>query len=217
VAQDGRVLFVLTGSSCSGKTTAARACADVPGLAVHDHDELGVPSDADLVWRQRTLQDWIERALGYQAGGVDMLLTGQSPLGEVLACPSAPELNGIAVCLLDVDDGERLRRLHARDAGRWDHAEQQSFLEWGRWHREHAADLHARPEVIITGCWLPMRWDRWRAWTNTDPRWNSTVIDTSRRTEQHTSAEIARWIRLSRAALASRTLALANGWHRSPS
>jgi hypothetical protein len=71
------VLFVLTGSSCAGKTTAARACASVPTLVVHDFDELGVPADADLVWRQRRLQDWIESALDYQPRGLDMLLTGQ--------------------------------------------------------------------------------------------------------------------------------------------
>lgn len=43
------------------------------------------------------------------------VLAGQSPLGEVLACPSAPALDGLAVCLMDVEDGERLRRLDARD------------------------------------------------------------------------------------------------------
>jgi hypothetical protein len=46
-----------------------------------------------------------------------MLLTGQAPLGEILACRSSPQLRGIAVCLLDVPDEERLRPLNHRVLG----------------------------------------------------------------------------------------------------
>jgi hypothetical protein len=83
------VLFTVAGSSCSGKTTLARACADLGRLAVHDFDEVGVPSWADVRWRHKALEEWVRRGLAYQDEGVDLLLTGQSPLGEVLACPSA--------------------------------------------------------------------------------------------------------------------------------
>jgi len=38
------MLLVLTGSSCAGKTTLARALGErVPDVVVHDHDEIGVP------------------------------------------------------------------------------------------------------------------------------------------------------------------------------
>lgn len=107
--QSGWLVLTMAGSTCSGKTTAAGHCTDVEGLAIHEFDEIGVPSTADTLWRQRSMEQWIQRIVEYQDRGVDVLLTGQSPLGEVLASPSAPRINGIAACLLDVDDRERLR------------------------------------------------------------------------------------------------------------
>jgi hypothetical protein len=187
------VLLSIAGSSCSGKTTAARACADVPGLVVHDFDEIGVPVDADVRWRQRSLERWLWRVLEYQSAGVDVLLLGQSPLGEVLACPSAPYLTGIAACLLDVADAERLRRLESRDPARWDDDARQRCLGWARWHRAHAADPRHAPEVLTTGAWPEMAWHRWSSWTSADPRWTVTVIDTTDRTVTETAGEIAHW------------------------
>ncbi|WP_431682917.1 hypothetical protein [Kitasatospora sp. KL5] len=113
------MLLKLTGSSCSGKTTLAQSAGERLGrLAVHDFDELGVPDGADRRWRNRMTEMWVRRALEYQDRGVDLLLTGQSPLGEVLASPSAPSLDGIAVCLVDVSDELRRGRLAVRDPGR---------------------------------------------------------------------------------------------------
>jgi hypothetical protein len=76
------VLLTIAGSSCSGKTTALQACAAILGLVVHDFDEIGVPSDVDTVWRLCSLEEWVQRVLRYQAGGLDVVLTGQSPLGR---------------------------------------------------------------------------------------------------------------------------------------
>ncbi|MEU4155300.1 hypothetical protein [Actinoplanes sp. NPDC026670] len=181
------MLLTVSGSSCSGKTTTVRACGPVEGLVWHDFDEIGVPGDADVVWRQRSLEGWIRRALGYQAAGLDMLLTGQSPLGEVLACPSAPELNGIAACLLDVDDEVRRQRLAQRDPGRWDAGATEAFIGWAQWQRAHAADPDHRPEVIMNGGWDQMRWAR-------PETWSVSVIDTTGRTVQESAAELRRWI-----------------------
>src|SRR5882757_8469429 len=215
VVHDRVVLFMLRGSSCSGKTTAAHACTTITGLVVHDFDEVGVPSCADLVWRQRATADWIGRAIDYQSRGLDLLLTGQSPLGEILTSPSARALDGIAVCLLDVKDRERLHRLDARGPGRWDLDAKRSFIQWARWHREHAADPQSRPEVITAGGWAAMRWDRWTTWTSSDPRWHTAVIDTTSQPTTDTSAEIQRWVAGGRAANASARLALAAGWDHS--
>ena len=85
------MLLKLTGSSCSGKTTLAyTAAARIRKIAVHDFDELGVPKGVDRHWRHRMTEMWIRRALEYQERGIDLLLSGQSPLGEVLTAPSAP-------------------------------------------------------------------------------------------------------------------------------
>lgn len=124
--------MTIAGSSCSGKTTAARTCAGIDGVVVHDFDEIGVPSTADTAWRQLSLEQWVQRVLDYQDQGLDVLLAGQSPLGEVLATPSAVRLDGIAACLVDVADHERLRRLEHRDPGKWQPDAERAFVEWAR-------------------------------------------------------------------------------------
>lgn len=145
----GDVLLKLTGSSCSGKSTLAFAVADrLRDVVVHDFDEVGVPRDADRHWRHRITELWVRRALEYQERGLDLLLTGQSPLGEILAAPSAPKVDGIALCLVDVDDEIRRTRLAHRDPGRWDASAVDAFLGWAAWHRGHARDPRHRPEVI---------------------------------------------------------------------
>ncbi|MEV4619240.1 hypothetical protein AB0J74_11110 [Asanoa sp. NPDC049573] len=197
------MLLTISGSSCSGKTTAARACADLPGLVVHDFDEIGVPVDADGEWRQRSMEDWARRALDYQESGLDLLLTGQSPLGEVLACPSAVDLDGIAACLLDVADDERLRRLERRDPGKWPPDRARSFVGWARWHRGHAADPRHLPEAITIGGWSAMRWHRWTGWSSGDPRWIVTVIDTTGKTVDRSTADLRDWIAAARAGRSS--------------
>jgi hypothetical protein len=106
---------------------------------VHDFDGLGVPEDADLRWRHQMTEMWVRRELEYQDCGIDFLLTVQSPLGEVLAVPSTPLLDGI-VCLVDVADEVRRGRLAERDAGRWDAPAVDAFLGWAAWHRKHALD-----------------------------------------------------------------------------
>ena len=207
------MLLVVTGSSGSGKTTLARAMGDrLDGLAVHDHDEIGVPDDADTRWRHRTTEEWIGRALEYQDRGLDLLLTGQSPLGEILAAPSAPLLNGIAVCLVHVGDDERRRRLERRDNGRWSPAVLDSFLGWSSWHLGHAADPHHRPEVILTGSWPRMAWNRWSTWTKDDPRWATHIVDTTGRSVDQSVDDLEQWVTKQRNARQAGRLPLSEGW-----
>jgi hypothetical protein len=212
-ARVGQMLLILTGSSCSGKTTLARAVGDrVPGVAIHDHDEIGVPEDADTQWRNRTTEQWIGRALEYQNRGLDLLLTGQSPLGEILASPSAPQLDAIAVCLVHVADEERRRRLDRRDDGRWPPAVLDAFVGWSAWHRGHAEDPRFRPDVIIDGSWPDMAWDRWSAWTKEDPRWDTYLLDTTGRSIAQSVDDLEQWIIGQRSAHRSGQLALSKDW-----
>lgn len=182
------MLWSVAGSSCSGKTTAARACAELPGVVVHDFDEIGVPDGADLVWRQRSLETWLRRVLSYQADGIDVILLSQSPIGEVLAAPSAPLLNGLATCLLDVADDERLRRLDRRDPGKWSPGQRQAFLNWAAWHRGHAAGPGHHPEVLTRGAWAEMVWNRWPS------SWSVTTIDTTGRSPAESAATLRTWV-----------------------
>jgi hypothetical protein len=192
------MLFLVFGSSAAGKTFALDALRDrVPNLAIHDFDELGVPVGADRAWRQRSNEIWLRRALDYQARGIDLLLAGQTPLGELLATPSALLVDGISACLVDCDDETRTARLQARGA-EWlarAHAELDDYLSWAAWMRRHAEDPRWLPEVIVADDGLPeMRWDRWSGWQAGDPRWRVRVIDTSSRSVEQVSAAVAEWI-----------------------
>ena len=104
-------------------------------------------------------------------------MLSQTPLGELLATPSAVELEGIGNCLVDVADSERLRRLGRRDPGRWAEATLQDFVRWGEWHRHHAQDPRHALDVIVTPSSVPMAWDRWAHWDavtpDGPPRWST--------------------------------------------
>ncbi|MFD5828514.1 hypothetical protein [Lentzea sp. NPDC060358] len=207
------MLLKLTGSSCSGKSTLAFAVAErLRGVVVHDFDEVGVPRDPDPHWRHRTTELWVRRALEYQERGLDLLLTGQSPLGEVLAVPSAPEVDGIALCLVDVDDEVRRARLAERDSGRWDASAVDAFLGWAAWHRGHARDPRHLPEAITGGSAPDMAWHRWAGWAAGDPRWSTHVLDTTGEPVSRSAGEIERWVVRQRAAHRSGRLPLAPGW-----
>ncbi|GLW04792.1 hypothetical protein Slala05_84220 [Streptomyces lavendulae subsp. lavendulae] len=213
ICHSGRVLLKLTGSSCSGKTTIALSVGErLGGIVVHDFDELGVPDDADRIWRNRTTEMWLCRALEYQRCGLDLLLTGQSPLGEVLAAPSAPLLEGIAVCLVDVSDQVRRRRLTERDPGRWDTPAVEAFLGWADWHRKHAQDPRYRPDVITDDSWTDMVWDRWTDWPASDRRWSTHLIDTTDRSVADSTDQVELWVANQREALRSGHLGLSQGW-----
>lgn len=207
------MLFKLTGSSCSGKTTLAYAVADrLRKIAVQDFDEPGVPEGADRHWRHRMTEMFVRRALEYQDRGIDLLLTGQSPLGEVLAVPSAPRLDGIAVCLVDVADGVRRARLAERDPGRWDTQAIDAFIGWAAWHREHALDPRHRPHVIVQDGWPEMVWHRWTGWNAGDPRWCTQLLDTTHRPVAESVDQVERWITEQRHAHRAGRLALSHGW-----
>lgn len=170
------MLFLIFGSSGAGKSAAVDALRGRrPDLAVHDFDELGVPLNADRTWRQSSNEIWLRRGLDYEARGVDLLLAGQTPLGEMLAALSAPLLAGISACLLDCDDETRVARLRSGGSER----PPGEYLSWARWMRGHAADPQFEPEVIRVDRRPDLHWDRWSGWRTGDPRWRVRIIDTT--------------------------------------
>lgn len=186
------MLFLLWGASGSGKTTVMHALAPtLPTCAVHDFDEVGVPPDRDEQWRRETAEVWTQRALDYQAAGRHTLLSAQLPYGELLACPSAPAVDGIAGCLLDCDDHERIDRIRERGAGR--EAATQDTLCWASWLRMHACDPRWHQEVIMRGG-SAMEWERWRSWKAGDPRWRTYRIDTTGASLHDTVDAVRAWL-----------------------
>lgn len=211
------MFFLLFGSSASGKTTVIHDVVGlVPGIEVHDFDEIDVPPGADTAWRQRAYGYWIDRAFALQSGGTDLVLCGQTPLGELLASPSAPKLEAISACLVDCDDVTRGLRLDgrgeewfARSAG---HLQKdytwpewvQNHLMWADWLRRHAKDPQWMPHVIqIPETATEMRWERWADWQAGDPRWAVHTIDTSERSRFEAAQDLARWIEGERRFLAA--------------
>ena len=199
------MLLYLTGSSCSGKTTLALPMAQrFVGLAVHNIDDCGA--------RDAPSEYWVRRALDYQVRGQDTLVVGQAPLGEILATESAPLLDGIAVCLIDVVDDVRRIRLAERDAGKWDASAIDAFIGWAAWHRGHARDPRYRPEVLVASGKPGMSWQRWTRWRTGDPRWSVHVIDTTNQPLALSLTEVEVWITEQRRLLRSGCLPLRPGW-----
>jgi len=189
------MFFLIFGSSCSGKTTLLDALrARHAELEIHDFDEIGVPAGADTGWRHRANEQWVQRAL---AAGGDPVLAGQTPLGELLAAPSAAQLDAISACLLDCDDTERLARMRGRGddwssrfGGNLD-----DFVHWGEWMRGHARDPEFRRFVIEENCDAGMQWARWNDWRANDPRWRVRIVDTSHVTVDEVADELEQWMK----------------------
>jgi hypothetical protein len=210
------MLFVLSGSSGAGKTTLAQAIyRRVARLRVHELSEIAEEPWSgnifDRWWRRNLTERWLQRAMELDGTGVDLLLT-EGVLGEVLAAPSATEVAGIAACLLDCDDEERLRRLEAR--GRWapDEVQLQHLLNWSNWLRGHAADPQFWRDPILHDGDTTWHWDRWATWTTGDPRWSFFVLGTTHDTVERSADKLAEWIKEQRGLLADGRLPLSGDW-----
>ena len=109
--------------------------------AIHDFDEIGIPSGATKRFRDEANERWVRRALEYQHAGVDVLLAGQTPYGELVATHSASRLDAIAGCLLDCGDEIRTARLRERGPDWWSRSSGclSDYLGWAEWMRRHAA------------------------------------------------------------------------------
>jgi hypothetical protein len=201
------VLLLLFGASAAGKTFALDALRKrMLVAAIHDFDEIGVPAGANAGWRQRSNEVWIRRALDHQARGIDVVLAGQTPFGELLAAPSAPLLEAISGCLIDCDDETRCARLRARGP-EWlarCGGDLRDHLHWAEWMRRHAGDPAWRPEVIRQATGVQgLRWERWIDWRSGDPRWRTCAIDTSALPVRRVADELVAWIVKERALVRS--------------
>jgi len=188
------MLFLLFGSSGAGKTTVLGLLrGTIDRLATHDFDEVGVPPGATIAWRREQNERWLMHALALQGGGNDLLLASQTPLGELLAAPSARRLDGIAGCLLDCDDATRVARLAGRGedwlAGMGGSLD--DVLAWAEWMRGHARDPSWRPDVL----------GQTPAETSTRAAtWRVNTIDTSTLSPDAAAEAVRTWIEGERAA-----------------
>ena len=185
------MMFIVTGASGSGKSACLPGLrATFPSIDWRDFDEFGVPSPCPRGWRPRTTERWLQVALNNHLNGRDTGLVGGAIMGEILACPSAPQ-NEICVALLDCHDVVRLDRLRMRGT----HGATQEMLSWAAWQRVHAVDPQWRQDVICNLDLDDMRWERWTSWHRGDQRWRVHAIDTTELRIDQVVERIASWMR----------------------
>jgi hypothetical protein len=189
------VFLLVTGASGAGKSTARRLIGDELGSRVECvelHDVAQVPRVPTLAWRQQATEAVVRHALELQPHGRHLLLAGDPvAAGELVAAPSADRLDGVAVCLLDVDRDTQAARLSTRgdDPALFGH-----HAAFADWMRCHAADPSHRPEVLQTSGWEQMRWDRWST-VNARGGWAVHVVNTSDLDADEVATEVLNWCR----------------------
>jgi hypothetical protein len=185
------MFFLVSGAAASGKSTLAKnAPARLQNIDCHDYDEKVC---ADAQTRCQQLEEWVQLALECQQQGRDFLLTSCSPLGELLACPSAPKLDGIAACLLDCGDTVRITRMRDRGIDP-DWPPTQHVLSWAAWHRMHAWDPRWEPQVVTGNGPETHSYGRWKNWEQHDRRWQVAVIDTTANSAGQTMDAVVSWV-----------------------
>ncbi|MHB8600507.1 MAG: DEAD/DEAH box helicase family protein [Ktedonobacteraceae bacterium] len=213
------MLFCLTGANGAGKSTCLSGLRSLhPHTSWYDlHDHGVVPSDAShdiplnstTAWRQAITEYWLQKALLSQAQGQDMGVCG-AVFGELLACPSAESLAGIAVIMLDCSDVVRIDRLRARGDG--PECVTQDILSWAAWQRMHAADPQWRQDVIRAEGAPQMHWQRWEYWQRGDERWSMPIIDTTHLPLEKVVEQIAGWMLMQKHLYAQGNATLQENW-----
>jgi len=184
-------MFFLTGASGSGKSASLPGLrAALPAMDWRDFDEFGVPSPCPPEWRPLTTERWFHVALENKQRGKETGVVGGAIMGEILACPSAPDVGEIHVALLDCHDVVRLDRLRNRGT----YGVTQDMLSWAAWQRVHVVDPQWRQDVICSRQIDTMRWERWTKWQRGDLRWRVHVLDTSDLTIDQVVDRIVAWV-----------------------
>jgi hypothetical protein len=188
--------LLVSGASGAGKSTVRAQVAPALAPAVESvelRDLAAIPAIPDIAWRQRLTERAVRRALELQAEDRHLLLAGDPVApGELLAAPSAEELDAVAICLLDVSPEAQRERLTARGD---DPSLLHHHVAFADWMRRHAEDPAWMPHVLTGAAWPEMRWERWAGWRAGDPRWRVDVIDTSDRTPAAVAGDVLAWAR----------------------
>ncbi|HEX2915738.1 MAG TPA: hypothetical protein VH186_33560 [Chloroflexia bacterium] len=171
----------------------------LPEFAIYDFDQVFTTSSYYAQWqqkpqetRQRATEYWLQKALDDQANASHSIVCGGAVLGEILACPCAPLLEGIKVCLLDCYDVLRMDRIT-----RWRFGMEVASMEtliWAGWLRMHAVDPQWWQDVIKMNSAPEMEWSRWDTWQRGDPRWEMWPLDITLLNLDETAEQLVKWI-----------------------
>ena len=187
------MLLLITGASGVGKSTVRAIVAPELSPAVECVELLELtplPEAMTRVWRQQAAEAAVRRAVELQASGRHLLLAGDPvPAAEIVAAPSAPELDAIAACLLDATPEAQAERLTARGDHRALLPHHQAFAEWMR--RQASDPLHMTHVVSDAGR-EQMRWERLEQMA---PQWCMHTIDTTHMTRREAADAVLDWCR----------------------
>lgn len=187
------MLLLITGASGVGKSTVRAVVA--PELTPHvecvELKDLAPLSMARTgAWRQQTAETAVRRAVELQASGRHLLLAGDPvPAIEVIAAPSAPQLDAVAVCLLDASAEAQAERLGARGDDPALLVHHQAFAEW---MRQQASDPLHMLHVVADQGWEEMRWERLERFSDD---WSMHTIDTSSLSRGEVADLVLEWCR----------------------
>jgi hypothetical protein len=185
------VLLLLTGASGVDKSTVRRLIAPELPPAIEAVELTGLapaPAALSLHWRQQATEAAVTRAVELQGEGRHLLLAGDPVAAiEVAAAPSAPQLDAIAVCLLDASAEVQGERLAARGD---DPALLPHHVAFAEWMRRQASDPLHQSHVVSEHGWDRMRWERLRSLT---PGWGMETVDTSALTEREVAGAVLGW------------------------
>lgn len=202
------MLLVVTGASGAGKTTVRERVA--ARLRIESIEVRTMRPDRPVrttATRQEVGEQVVARAVELDRLGQHLLFCGDPfPPGEVLACPSADQVD-IAVCHLHVSAEEQVRRLRERGEPEESLVHHVRFAEW---MLAHVQDPRGRPEVIVEAGWSEMVWNRWLGRDDVADVWASQVVDTTGRRPDEVAEEVSRW---GQRALDVAALVFRRGWH----
>lgn len=183
-------IFFIGGASGSGKTAIIPALKEkLPSnFKIYDFDDIGIPENADTSWRQEATEKWLQKITSDQK---NICLLGQIVLGEILACPTANELEKINYCLLDVDDFERIQRIRLRGSEK---EATQEMLNWASWLRMHTKDPQWTQNAIKESAWKNMNFSIWENMYQWPVKVESYTLNTTKQTIPQTAHNLNTWI-----------------------
>jgi hypothetical protein len=185
------VLLLVTGASGVGKSTVRAAVESslAPEVECVELSHLApMPMTPTRIWRQQTAEAAVSRAARLQVSGRHLMLAGDPvPAVEIVAAPSATNLDAIAVCLLDASPEVQAQRLRTRGDDPALLIHHQAFAEWMR--RQATDPLHMS-HVVSDGGWQEMQWERLETAAS---GWSVHTIDTSDMTRNDVASSVFEW------------------------
>lgn len=187
------MIFFIIGSSGVGKSSVLpKLKKRQPSVNFHDFDDIGVPENADKIWRQQSTNAWLEKAA--KEKGDTCILGGAVP-GEILATPCYKKYHPeIKICLLDCTDEVRYQRLIERQS----YGPNQDIMNWASWLRLHCLMPNWQSHVIIDNAWQDMDFKEVQDKMNWRGCFDCSILDNSYDSVEETCEKLIQWMSINK-------------------